>query len=182
MILVISLLVYCSLANDLVFCLAKEEETIHKKKVTGPVYALNQSIINKLSGLGMMTFKKDFVKEVCQSQTFTPSLQFLKSILSKDHDDVLDKLPYYVNVSLEGEYDSLMEFSRRALFKYLSDLQSNFKEHNCLEKEMPLIKEMQTNQKYLESENDDSFWTEKRTKEIFNKLKNIDYILKKCQR
>ena len=52
--------------NPLLVCLGKEELKIHKSKIEGPIYKLNQELINQLARANNVSVRMDVIREVCQ--------------------------------------------------------------------------------------------------------------------
>lgn len=171
--------------NPLMACLGQEELKIHRSKTVGPIYFLNQLFINELATIYGLTLKKDVLDEVCQSKEFSPSVHLLKILLLKGR-DAFDIPPDAnlggVEALAASSLTSFLDRIPHVFFTYLSKLQALAPKAKCLEKEIPEISYFMERYKYLE----DALGTKKLIEEpskviaIFNKLKRLDAINKKC--
>ncbi|MDO9183687.1 MAG: hypothetical protein Q7U04_14835, partial [Bacteriovorax sp.] len=73
-------------SNLILQCLAKEETQLHKEKSQGVLYRLNQDFINELASSNDIALKKNFVDEICNSKTLSPTVGLLRLLLLKESD------------------------------------------------------------------------------------------------
>ena len=64
-------------------CLGMEEMALHKKKIQGPVYKLNQTLISEVASGNLMQVKREIIENICFAKDFSPSVNFLKNDLLK---------------------------------------------------------------------------------------------------
>ncbi|MCR9206407.1 MAG: hypothetical protein NXH75_17630 [Halobacteriovoraceae bacterium] len=172
--------------NPLIKCLGLEELAIHKKKVFGPVYKLNQHFINELSTLYGLTLKEDSLKRVCRQKSFSPSVNLLQELLIKGKSAFIipqtsseDGVTALATSSLEGFLDK----TPHVFFTYLSQLQALAPMAPCLENKIPEIGYFMERYKYLEDISGSRGIIEKEQSKvlsIFYKLKKFDSIIKVC--
>ncbi len=171
--------------SDLLRCLAKEEQLLHKKKILDTRYNLNQQFITKISEIGDIILKPEYYKEVCLGNHQYPSLKLLKllvlhgsSIYSMDlkNDDTSVKT-LRIN-SMKEMDDTIIHL----FIEYLSALRLRSKDAKCLENNIPYYKEVIIDIKFLEEEMSvrNIFKDTKKITAIFNSLDNFDKIVKKC--
>lgn len=173
--------------NPLMACLGAEELALHRAKSTGPAYFLNQHFIKELSTLYGLNLKKDVLKKICQSGAYSPSVNLLKELLltgkkafalpkdpSLSEDDALPT----------NSLGSFLDHLPSVFYTYLSKLQALTPKAGCLEKEIPEIAYFMERSKYLEDIMGSKTLSEEpqKIKNIFNKLKGFDQIIKKCQK
>lgn len=174
--------------NPLIKCLGLEELAIHKKKVIGPVYKLNQHFINELSTLYGLTLKEDSLNRVCRQKAFSPSVNLLQELLLKGR-----KAFIIPKASIEGgptalatsALDGFLDKTPHVFFTYLSQLQALAPLAPCLENKIPEIGYFMERYKYLEDISGSRGIIEKeqsKVRSIFTKLKNFDSIIKVCTR
>jgi hypothetical protein len=172
--------------STLIHCLAKEETHMHRNKLGGPLYQLNQTLINELTGLGDFDFVSPYKEMVCGKNEFPPSVAFIKVILEVG--DKAIKIQFSQNAT-DGEkafktaiIKKLVEDAPHYFFTYISSIQSLAPSPNCLEKEVPGLKALLDKYFYLEEdvEAKDLITNKAQVTRIFNTLKNIDQIFKNC--
>lgn len=171
--------------NMLLQCLAKEEERLHKKETQNALFRLNQEFVNELASSNDITVKKNYVDQICQSSSFSPSVALLRLLLIKEHE--------LYDLSLSGVEANMRPFKMgyinefqkqvpRIFIQYLSGLQSELASADCLEKAVPELAGFSEKIKYLEEElSTHALITQKnKIDAIFSKLKNFGAIKKKC--
>ncbi len=171
--------------NMLLQCLAKEEERLHKKEIQNALFRLNQEFVNELASSNDITVKKNYVDDICKSNTYSPSVGLLRLLLIKEHE--------LYDLSLSGVESNMRPFKMgyinefqkqvpRIFIQYLSGLQSELATPDCLEKAIPELTGLSEKIKYLEEElSTHALITQKnKIDAIFTKLRNFDGIKKKC--
>lgn len=172
--------------QTLLTCLGKEEATIHKNHLEGPLYTLNQQLINEVINLDEVPIKKQYLDQICSSKSdFSPSVNFLRVLLvegkkifdtdSNSNDSTAQMRIYAI--------DSLTSHSPGIFFAYLSSLQALAKTPACLDKKLPDLALLMDRFRYLETELtvDELLKEKERIHRIFRGLKNLDNILKECE-
>ena len=171
--------------NYLLRCLAKEEEGLHKKNVQDANFRLNQEFVNELASSNDINLKKNYVDDVCQSRSFSPSVALLRMLLLKEH-QIYDLSLSEVDVSMRPfKMAYINEFQKqvpRIFIQYLSGLQSELATPDCLERYIPELAGFSEKIKYLEEEiSAHQLITQKnKIESMFNKLKDFQTIKKKC--
>lgn len=174
------------LSNDLLKCLGREELVIHKMKMGGPLYKLNQLFITELASWGGVRLKKEYVNSVCANDEFTPSVNLLKALLIEGGSIFMMKSSNNANFKAlnKGRVDSLLDKTPHIFFRYLSDLQGLSNYPHCLNEKIPELPYFLERFKYLEEEYPvkDLIKDKLKLKSIFFKIKRLDKILKDCDR
>ena len=171
--------------NYLLRCLAKEEESLHKKNIQDALFRLNQEFVNELASSNDINLKKIYVDEICLSKSYSPSISLLRLLLLKEH-QIYDLSLSEVDVSMRPfKMAYINEFQKqvpRIFIQYLSGLQSELATPDCLERYIPELTGFSEKIKYLEEEiSAHQLITQKnKIESIFNKLKNFSEIKKKC--
>jgi hypothetical protein len=171
--------------NLLLQCLAKEEESLHKKTVQNALFRLNQEFVNELAGSNDINLKKDYVDQICHSKTYSPSVGLLRLLLIKEHE--------LYDLSLSGVEPNMRPFKMgyinefqkqvpRMFIQYLAGLQSELATPYCLEEAIIELKGFNEKIKYLEEElSTHQLITQKnKIDAIFVKLQKYHEIKKKC--
>lgn len=172
--------------NELLICLAKEEESLHKKKSQSALYHLNQIFINEIASANDIAINKKYLPEVCQNKEYSPSVAFLRLLLLKN------KEIYELNTSgkgselhlfLTGRIDEFQKMIPQIFIQYISLLQQELATPHCLENAINEIKAFNQKFKHLEAElSFREIVSEKSTIEnIFKKLLKYHEIKKNCQ-
>jgi hypothetical protein len=171
--------------NLLLRCLAKEEESLHKKETQNALFRLNQEFVNELAGSNDITLKKNYVDQICNSKTYSPSVGLLRMLLLKEH-ELYDLSLSEVDPSMRSfKMGYINEFQKqvpRIFIQYVAGLQSELDTPNCLEKAIPEIAGMNEKIKYLEEEISAHQLITQKSKidVIFTKLQNFKAIKAKC--
>jgi len=173
-------------SNELLKCLGKEEWFIHKKKLSGPLYKLNQTFTNEVAGSNSLVVKKKYLKKICNPIDNSSSVTFLKLAL-------LHGLDIYKSSSSEDEKlkalrkSNLQNFNDKiplVFFDYLSQLQSLTDYPHCMKENIPELNYYLERYKHLQNEFSASKLMNDKSKiiAIFEKLNHFDKYLKKCNR
>jgi hypothetical protein len=167
-------------------CLAQEETSFHRRRYTGPEFALNQKLINKLASIGHYKVTAYALNNVCKATKPGPTVTFLQMlILEPDTIFTEDKnTEESLKVLNHSAIESLKEEASKLLFEYLSDIQSLSTDAKCLEKEIPQIKYYWERFQFLETTIGTGSIVDDPDKihQIFKKLVHIDKILLKCNK
>jgi hypothetical protein len=173
-------------ASDLLKCLGREELVIHKMKMTGPVYKLNQLFITELSSWGEIQMKRSRIEKICANDDFTPSVNLMRAILI-DGGKIFEMKSGADNANLralnEGLVQALLNRIPHIFFRYLSDLQAISSYPHCLNEKIPELAYYLTRFKYLEEEYSVQELIKDKVKlnSIFSKIKRLDSVLKDCE-
>ncbi len=158
-------------------CLGQEEARIHKEKVTGAYYKLNQEMISNLLQLNeSIDMKPEILKRVCAEKM--TSLAILETILAKSGLLFVSSAAKS-NVQLRSmdklSIEELKARSFKVFINYLTRLQSNYKDPNCLKKRVPEILSFYENAQHLliEVGIEGTLDTIRNSKNFFKKLKNL---------
>jgi hypothetical protein len=170
---------------DVLECLGAEELILHKKKLTGPLYTLNQRFINELSSWGKIHIKPKELTKICTSQEFSPSVNLLRHfiIFEKSFFEVSTYKKTISEIALQKSLiNSLMSKIPNIFFNYLSSLQALAENPKCLNLKVPELNYFIYQFKYLEDEIPTKFLLKNKSKlsSIFNKIRDLDVILKSC--
>lgn len=171
--------------NLLLQCLAKEEESLHKKEMQNALFRLNQEFVNELASTNDINLKKIYVDEICQSKIYSPSVALLRMLLMKEH-EIYDLSLSSVDASMRpfkmGYINEFQKQVPRMFIQYLSGLQSELATPDCLEKAVPELKGFNEKIKYLEEElSAHQLITQKnKIDNIFTKLRQFHSIKKEC--
>jgi len=172
--------------KNMLHCFGKEELFIHKAKNDGPIYFLNQLFINELSSFNDVEVKQKYLDAICNQREFAPSLALLHHMLlyGKDLYQIRilsgeEGLWAYKNSQLED----MVNRGPHIFFLYLAHLQKLLPTHDCLSQEIPEITYFMERYYYLESDfpTDKLMKDKSRVEAMFEKLKNLDRIIKKCE-
>jgi len=172
--------------QTLLTCLGKEEATIHKNHLEGPLYTLNQQLINEVINLDEVPVKKQYLDQICADKSdFSPSVNFLR-ILLVEGKKIFDTESKTGDSSTQMKIYAIESITAHApgiFFAYLSALQAMAKTPSCLDKKLPDLAFLMDRFRYLETE----LTVEALLKEkehifrIFSGLKNLDAIMKECE-
>ena len=166
-------------------CLGMEEMILHRKKVRGPIYDLNQKLISEVSSGNLMKVKESIIKEICLGTDFSPSVNFLRNLLLKgktiyEFDRENEKIFRLQKAATE----TLQQKVPNLFFSYLISLQSLTNRADCLYKAIPEFNYFIQRFRYLQEEiNPQKLLNEKdKIAIIFERLKKIEKVIRKCNK
>jgi hypothetical protein len=169
--------------SKLMHCLGQEELNYHKNKLHGPNYRLNQSIINLFTSTQNIELNQNLYTEICKTNNSSPSFGILKNTMLYG----VDILKFQNSTGPEAELQKYFmgEFKEKIIeifFDYLSNIQKNTKKINCLNSQVPELKQLTNSYFYLGHiiDQKDFLKNKKAFKKIFSKLSNIDKVLINC--
>lgn len=169
--------------NPLLKCLGQEELTLHKRKITGSAYHLNQWLISALINASSIQLKSQYMTKVCKKNELSTSLSFLKIMLLEGMD--IFQTSKLTGVAKEYQLQSLRNFIAEAphlFFRFLSYLQSSLKYPRCLREEIPELQKMLDRFQRLEDVAPQYFLKDKKLiMKIFKRLNKIDSIVETCK-
>jgi hypothetical protein len=168
--------------QDIVRCLAKEEQIYHKEQSQGPHYYLNQKFINKLVNYDKLSIHEDITKKVCdssRSKTFTlltqyilyPNNFFIKnsSIVDKKH---------------LTQQDELANFFKLSFIEVLIKIQAQAKTPKCFKQIFPSTAKLFDQIKYTQVNNNlisimDNL---KNKQDLVARMWNVPEIFSQCKK
>ena len=166
-------------------CLGMEEMILHRKKVRGPIYDLNQKLISEVSSGNLMKVKEGIIKEICLGTDFSPSVNFLRNLLLKgktiyEFDRENEKIFRLQKAATE----TLQQKVPNLFFSYLISLQSLTNRADCLYKAILEFNYFIQRFRYLQEEiNPQKLLNEKdKIATIFERLKKIEKVIRKCNK
>ena len=162
--------------NRFLLCLAKEEEFIHKEKIHGPLYPLNQFFINSFSARQNFKLKDSYYKQICTSY---PSSLILMSLLLTKGTDIFTFKDNIQRTQLE---DQIKDSTLRFFFRYISYLEAKAPKANCLKNHIPYLKEILLRYNHLEDLGHKQVLENDRAKiqSILQSLQNTNLVYQKC--
>lgn len=154
---------------------------IHRNKLGGPVYNLNQTLINNLASLGSIYLPKDKYMLVCGRKGASPSVEFIKLMMVEGKEVIkgIRGLSKFSRLTLNSLYQKMPTI----FYNYLNGLKSMAPTHDCLDKHIPELEKLSTNFKYLERDlSVEKLFANKRDiYAIFRKLDDVNRIYHKCK-
>ncbi|MBI2520644.1 MAG: hypothetical protein HYV97_09510 [Bdellovibrio sp.] len=172
--------------SDLIRCLGQEELALHKKKLDGPIYQLNQELIVLFAGNNELILKDGFYEEICQHKDFPPSVALLRKLLANNYNIfILDEklVPARTKLNQHVILNELKDRGHLIFANYIASLQGLTKDPHCLEREIPELKYLYERIKYLEEEIDaqELVGQNDKIEAVFEKLKNFKALQKRCE-
>ncbi|MBG08645.1 MAG: hypothetical protein CME68_07790 [Halobacteriovoraceae bacterium] len=164
-------------------CLGMEEMILHRKKLRGPIYDLNQKLISEVSSGNLMKVKDEIIKEICLGKDFSPSVNFLRNLLIKGKSIYeFDRENEKVFRLQKAATETLQQKVPNLFFTYLISLQSLTNKADCLYKAIPEFNYFIQRFRYLQEEiHPQKLLSEKdKIAAIFERLKKIEKVIGKC--
>ena len=144
-------------AKSILACLGQEELKIHRSGTEGPVYQLNRAFVDMFSKAKTPLISSVAVQEICRSKDFSPSVSLLRYLLLRGD----RRVP-------------------RIFFDYLSGLQGLAPAASCLPQKLPHFSYLSERYRHL-GPSAILKGEDERIRELFDGLKNLDAIFKKCR-
>jgi hypothetical protein len=137
-------------------CLGSEEKQFHLKKITGPLYDLNQRIISEMIQIPKAELSSENFKEICENKNVSPSWKLLELSISKGSrvfsvpgSDIGKQ-----DQIAQGMIDDYIEITNEVFLNFMSQIQAMAPSPDCLEKEIPQLKDFLSDIKYLQEDVD----------------------------
>lgn len=165
-------------------CLGQEEELIHKEKEKGPIYQLNQLMLNVFLNLPQVKLKDKFYKPICTQVKIGVSIEILEIIFKNFENAFAFAGP---NDSIPIHSRDKEDFIRRLpeLFNhYLTVIKVQSPTHDCLEQNIPELKKFYTDLQYLEESLNFKTLAQRDNQliKIIEQLKNKDKFFESCKK
>lgn len=170
--------------ESLIKCLGREEHKIHKKKLSGALYEINQRLISELVMFQKININPQMKKEICASRNPTPSVRLLEYLVTYQ-DKVFDLTGPINEAEKELYKSSILEFTDiipELFFLYVSHLQAVTPRPACLEEHIPQLKSLLEDVKNLEGDvpTKDLLKQKNRGDKILIQLRNFNSINETC--
>ena len=174
--------------KQIMVCLGKEEQYIHKNKIGGAFFKLNQDMISSLVQLPLpVKMIPKIYSQICNDTIKFPSLQILKFMIQGSEDifftDAKKEEISQMAIS-KIAIDEIQEKSIYIFIDFLNALQADAPTPNCILNAIKDLKQIYIDLRYLEEE----LGTQKIIKSINNKqkifqeLEKAPQIIKSCQK
>ena len=170
--------------SPLLYCLAQEEEKIHRGKVSGPIVALNKELLSDFTAVEHLLLRPKFYRQICHPQApFSPSLGLVKLILT-NRDGI------FISTSKDSSYRRVQaDFIRRLpsrigrlFMDYLSGLQGLAPKANCLEEHIPPLGKIYRKYQIIEQDvGIRQLLAASDVNKIFRQLKRLEQIIQACR-
>ncbi|MGE3608566.1 MAG: hypothetical protein AB7I27_03170 [Bacteriovoracaceae bacterium] len=169
--------------RQLLKCLGAEEKRLHLKKDTGPLYVLNQRLIEEIVQIPEADISEENFKQICMKPYASESWKLLEASIQQGKS--LFIIPEGVGKMqkpmIEGMIDDYIEATKEILLNFISQIQSASPSATCLKEEIPELDSFFTDIKYLQEDVDLKKLFEGRDLKIFEKLKDYPSAFKRCQ-
>lgn len=139
----------------LVKCLGKEEAKIHKNKLGGAVYELNQRLISELIMFNKIEVVPNIINDVCKYEgKVFPSVKLLEHLINKQEQVFIipRRLPAVDKEILQATVTEFLDLLPEIFYMYIAQVQAASARHACLEDHVPALKELNRNIKALEQD------------------------------
>ena len=136
--------------SPIVSCLALQEQAYHKSKNIGPMYKLNQELLNLLAIENKLKFQNQFTQKICDSKNQAYSL--LKHLLL-DHSKIFVPPKEDINewelTFFTNQISQLIKKNYQVFLNFLSFIQMEIKSPKCLHQLFPGYEDYLSREKYL---------------------------------
>ena len=168
--------------SPLLVCLGKEEKNFHHSKKQGPIYELNQKLISEIIQIPSVQLEPKDLFQVCE-KSVSPSVKLLSLTLSRGEelfkisDDALESQ----KLIAQGMIKDFVEISREIFLNFVSSIQTISPTPNCIEEEIPELKKLFADLKYLQDEVEVKKLFGGIEISIFEKLQDYQKLFQKCR-
>lgn len=172
--------------GSLLACLGREELGLHKKHQHGPIYSLNQTLVNHIASIGETHLKPHFKNKVCSSQDLPSSVRLIEVLLlegmqSFDLEQKEGETEHFLKMRL-GNYETLLSELPHIFYSYLASLQALTPYPYCLKEKIPELNYFTKRLRYLEEEipMERLIDDKEKLKKVFRGLRRYNDILVEC--
>ena len=171
--------------SKIVLCLANEEQQIHENKIQGPIYRVNQRILNYLVEQNFTNFSNELENSICSSNS--PSSEFILSVLINQNNLFIpiDKNSNEAEVQkFSQQVKSIIDDVYEIFLFYIAESQKYLNSPHCLTKLFHGYESFLEKEKYLKELESQHSNTESLIliKNIIFALSNIDLLAKRCKK
>ncbi len=166
--------------RKLIYCLAKEEELFHKKKIQSPDSKLNFELFSLFSQTYPLDLSPQMFHQICSNLSQSPGRKLLFDFIKYD-----GNIFQFDNLTRNKERQLSMITELKNLwpglfFRYVSLVQAEMKDPNCIKKKFPELNELFLTYQYVEEESSfDNFKSHLKKIEKFRSSLNQFMDLKK---
>ncbi|MCO4753944.1 MAG: hypothetical protein KC478_05655 [Bacteriovoracaceae bacterium] len=166
------------------FCLGQEEARIHKNKIGGFAYKLNQEMIGALVQLReSVQMKKTYAEQVCSANY--SSIKLLELLMTKDdvfyskYSEARSPKKFAID---QSNLDELKHESATLFIRFISQIQASLPKANCLQNKIPALRPFFEQMQFILQEVglDRVMKTLDSPEEIFKKLQKLNVQKVKC--
>ncbi len=164
-------------------CLGQEELMLHKTKNTGPVYNLNQTLVNQIATIPNLVVSDRDIKIICENKDYGPSLSLIRLMLLEGRSIFSIKKDAVGHGLAIGQLGTFVEQSPHIMFNYLNEVQALMPTAHCLTDEIPEVQFFYDRYMFLEEDLNGRqlLKDKKRLNAIFKKINHLDRIIKNCK-
>lgn len=132
--------------DQLLHCLAREEENYHKEKTHHFEYKLNQELISQFVQMKSIPIKSALRQNLCLStHTAFNTIYYLLTLQESFFDSPAKYVDGRIDKEvLRGQINAMLNNSHDIFFRLLSLVQKDVKDINCLDKLLPEWREYKT--------------------------------------
>lgn len=170
--------------QTLLKCLGQEEARLHQLKSQGPVYFLNQEIIEMLIQFKDIQLHPQYIKTLCSPEKGSVSLRILEFFLS-DKKDLFIVKKKSSSTQKDATSNTLSELQKafyHIFLSYISHIQAIAPSADCLKKEIRLLDQLFLEVNYLEGEVEQQSIYKNKAYKIFTQLKDYENLFQRCRR
>lgn len=176
----ISSTLWAAKERQMLKCLGAEEKRLHQKKETGPIYTLNQRLIEEMVQIPEVDISDENFKQICMKPYVSESWKLLESSIQQGKS--LFIIPEGPKKSvIESMLDDYVLATKEILLDFISKIQADSPTPTCLKEEIPELDTFFNDIKYLQEDVDLKKIFEGRDVKIFEKLKDYPKAFKRCQ-
>jgi hypothetical protein len=170
--------------SPILVCLAQEELALHKSKNHGPVYNLNQTLVNQIAMIPKLIVSQENINRICHNKKYGPSLSLLRLILINDGNIFTIKKDSAGHGLAVGQLGSFIESAPHIMFDYLNEIQALMPYAQCLKDEIPEVQYFYDRYKYLEEDLSGNQLIQNKDKlnAIFKKLNQLEEVIDNCRK
>lgn len=171
--------------EEVLKCLGREELKIHKMKLNGPYFELNQRLVSDFIMFNKIEVAKDIRIDICKKDEVFGSVKLLEYLINRGENVFV--IPRNLNpIDKEFYKSSIVEFIDtlpEIFLNYIAQMQATTARSMCLEDHIPELKTLFRDLKALEQDIPARKIMAKNqmATKILEKLRRIDSIQKTCE-
>ncbi len=168
--------------RQLIRCLGAEEKRFHLKKETGPIFDLNQRLINEMLQIPRIEISPKTYTKICLGKG-SESLKLLEHslLVGKKIFTIPGDVTGMQKDMTTGMIDDYIEATKDILLSLISQIQTISPTPHCLEEEIPHLAKFFNDVKYLQEDVDMKLLFKKHENKIFKSIENYPKAFQACR-
>lgn len=168
--------------RQLLKCLGEEEKRFHLAKETGPIFDLNQRLINEMLQIPKVELNHETYQYICGTKGYE-SLRLLSSSITKGKNIFVipNDVTGMQKSMTQGMIDDYTEVTKEILLSLIAQIQTLSPTPHCLEEEVPGLSQFFSDIKHLQEDVDIQEIFKKHEQKILKSIEKYPNAFYRCR-